>query len=182
MANTKPKVLAEQWVAHSRLFHVQQQTLKFSNGVERQYERLNPFHHQAVLVVPLTAGHQFVLVREYGAGIGDYYWSFPKGACDKGEHMLDSANRELQEEAGFAANTLQHLGKLMHSPSYMGNSIDIVLAQDLYEAHLLGDEPEPMLVETRSAAELQTMIEQGEFFESHAVAAFYRVKTLLGLA
>lgn len=44
----KPTVLAREIVASSRLFRVEEVQLRFSNGVERTYERL-------VAVVPVTA-------------------------------------------------------------------------------------------------------------------------------
>lgn len=50
----KPEIVAAETLARTRLFHVEQLDLKFSNGVEVQYERLksnNPAG--AVLVVPM---------------------------------------------------------------------------------------------------------------------------------
>jgi len=79
-APKKPEVLASRWASHSRLFHVEEQRLRFSNGVERTYERLNPGFHGAVMVVAVDDEGRMLLVREYGAGIGEYYLSFPKGA------------------------------------------------------------------------------------------------------
>ena len=96
----KPEVLSSRWVTHSRLFHVEEQQLRFSNGVERSYERLNPGHHGAVMVVAVDSGGRMALVREYGAGIGDYYLSFPKGALQPEESVLDAGNRELMEDRG----------------------------------------------------------------------------------
>ena len=57
----KPRVLAARWVSHSRLFHVEEQRLRFSNGVERTYERLNPGFHGAVMVVPVRADGRLLL-------------------------------------------------------------------------------------------------------------------------
>ena len=127
----KPQVLAARWVSHSRLFHVEEQRLRVSNGVERTYERLNPGFHGAVMVVPVRADGRLLLVREYGAGVGDYYLSFPKGAVDTEESVLDAANRELMEEVGFGAHRLELLTELTLSPSYMGNRMSVVLARDL---------------------------------------------------
>ena len=89
-----PEILAARWVSHSRLFHVEELRLRFGNGVERTYERLNPGFHGAVMVVPVRDDGRLLLVREYGAGVGDYYLSFPKGAVHAEESMLDAANRE----------------------------------------------------------------------------------------
>jgi ADP-ribose diphosphatase len=39
---------------------------------------------------------------------------------------------------------LEHLTELSLSPGYMSQKIQVVLATDLYEERLEGDEPEPM--------------------------------------
>lgn len=169
----KPQILQSRWIAHSRLFHVEEQQLRFSNGVERTYERLNPGFHGAVMVVPVAADGRLMLVREYGAGISDYYRSFPKGAQHEEESALDTANRELMEETGFGAHRLEVIAELALSPSYMGNRITIVLARDLFEKRLLGDEPEALEVSWYSFEELLGLQACGDLGEAYAVAALF---------
>jgi len=178
----KPRVLAARWVSHSRLFHVEEQRLRFSNGVERTYERLNPGFHGAVMVVPVRADGRLLLVREYGAGVGDYYLSFPKGAVDTEESVLDAANRELMEEVGFGAHRLELLTELTLSPSYMGNRMSVVLARDLFEKRLPGDEPEPLLVSAHTFDELLALQAAGTLSEAYAVAALFLARERLGSA
>lgn len=178
----KPQILAARWVAHSRLFHVEEQRLRFGNGVERTYERLNPGFHGAVMVVPVCADGRLLLVREYGAGIGEYYLSFPKGALQAEESVLDAANRELMEEAGFGAHRLELLAEMALSPSYMGNHMSIVLARDLFEKRLPGDEPEPLEVSVHDFAELLDLQARGELQEAYAVAALFLARERLGAA
>ncbi|MEH6548427.1 MAG: ADP compounds hydrolase NudE [Pseudomonadales bacterium] len=176
MKKVLPEVTASQWLTHSRLFHVEELQLKFSNGVERTYERLNPGYHRAVMVLPMLDDDTLLLVREYGAGLGDYYLSFPKGAIDSGETNMQAANRELMEEAGHGAQVLTYLTRLSLSPSYMGNQMDIILGQDLYPQRLAGDEPEQLEVVALSFAQVEQMISKGEIMEAYAVAAFYMLK------
>jgi len=57
-----------------------------------------------------------VLVEEYCAGSETYELSLPKGLIDPGEDALQAANRELQEEAGFAARSLEFITELSLSP------------------------------------------------------------------
>lgn len=167
---TLPVVLREEWIASTRLFHVQQLDLQFGNGAERRYERLNPHFHRAVMIVPVH-NDQLVLVREYGAGIGDYYLSFPKGTIEAHESIPDAANRELQEEAGFAARRLDIMRQLALSPSYMGNRMTLVLARDLYPSQLEGDEPEPLDVVLWPLARIGELLERDDFIEAYALAA-----------
>lgn len=174
-----PKILRRHAVARTRLFKVEQLDLRFSNGVERTYERLASAGFGAVVVVPLLSDGTVVLVREYAAGIEDYQWGLPKGAIDPGEQNLEAANRELQEEAGYGARRLEFVKSIHLSPSYMSRTIDIVLAQDLYPASLPGDEPEPLDVMTWPLAELGELMVRGDVSDSLSIAALYLVRDSL---
>jgi len=122
-----------------------------------------------------------LLSREYGAGVGDYYLSLPKGAMDPGEDALEAANRELKEELGYGANQLTFIKQLALSPSYMGNKINIVLAQQLYEKKLPGDEPEPIEAVPYPLSDLEQLVGSTEFYEAYAVAALYMIRDKLKL-
>jgi len=67
----KPQILHTSVVARSRLFTVESVELKFTNGVERTYERLAPGGHGAVMVVAMLDDQHVALIREYGGGIED---------------------------------------------------------------------------------------------------------------
>lgn len=177
----KPVVLAREIVASSRLFRVEELQLRFSNGVERTYERLagSGQGYGAVMVVALVDAEHALLVEEYCAGTDDYQLSLPKGLIEPGEDVLAAANRELQEEAGYAARSLEYLTELSLSPGYMSQRIKVVLARDLYESRLPGDEPEPMGVSRCNLRELSQLIEHPQFSEGRALAALYLARDLL---
>lgn len=177
----KPEILACDEVAHTRIFRAEQLQLRFSNGVERTYERLRgkADGHGAVMVVALTDQQQVVLIQEYCAGTERYEWSLPKGLIDPGEDAVQAANRELQEEAGLAARSLQWITDLSLSPGYMTQSISVVVARNLYPSTLPGDEPEPMGVRTHDLHDLLSLVRDPEFSEGRALAAMYLVRDLL---
>ncbi len=99
----KPVILACEEVARSRIFRVEQLQLRFSNGVERTYERLRGKAGGlgAVMIVAMSDAENVLLVEEYCAGSESYEFSLPKGLIDPGEDALQAANRELQE--GFTS-------------------------------------------------------------------------------
>ena len=177
----KPTVLASEIVASSRLFRVEQLQLRFSNGVERTYERLasRGHGHGAVMVVAMADAEHALLVEEYCAGTDDYQLSLPKGLVEPGEDVLLAADRELKEEAGFGARQLELITELSLSPGYMSQKIQVVLARDLYKERLPGDEPEPMRVDRVSLHELSSLIQHPQFSEGRALAALYLVRDLL---
>jgi len=167
----KPQILERHIVAQSRLFRVESFDLRFSNGVERTYERLMPGGPGAVMMVALLDNDTIALIREYGGGIEDYTLTLPKGAIDMGESLRDACNRELQEEIGYAAEEFVFLKKLSLSPSYMSGGINVVLARGLYESKLEGDEPEPLELVPWKLAELADLYCREDFSEGRALAA-----------
>ena len=177
----KPTVLAREIVASSRLFRVEELQLRFVNGVERTYERLvgKGSGYGAVMIVAMVDAEHALLVEEYCAGTDDYQISLPKGLVEPGEDVLDAANRELQEEAGYAARKLEWLAELSLSPGYMSQKIQVVLARDLYPQSLPGDEPEPMRVERVNLRALSALLQNPQFSEGRALAALYLARDLL---
>jgi len=175
----KPQILHTSVVARSRLFTVESVELKFTNGVERTYERLAPGGHGAVMVVAMLDDQHVALIREYGGGIEDYNLTLPKGAVDLGETGEQAANRELQEEIGFAAHKLTKLKHLTLSPSYMKGGLDVWLAEDLYPSQLEGDEPEPLELVKWPISDLHELVGREDCTEGRAIAALYLARDYL---
>ncbi|MEE4465535.1 ADP compounds hydrolase NudE, partial [Azotobacter chroococcum] len=131
------------------------------------------------MIVALIDDQHALLVEEYCAGTDDYQLSLPKGLIEPGEDILVAANRELKEEAGYGAHHLEYLTELSLSPGYMTQKIQVVLARDLYEKRLPGDEPEPMRVERVNLRELSDLVRHAQFSEGRALAALYLARDLL---
>lgn len=169
----KPDILKVDTPKTSRLFRVEQVDLRFSNGEERRFERLASSGRGAVMVVAIDHNQQLVLIREYATGFDDYVLTFPKGLIDPGESPIEAANRELQEEAGYAARQLHVIREMSAVPNYMGHSLTLVIATDLYEHRLEGDEPEPLEVVHYPLQNADTLAMRPEFHEGRAIAALF---------
>lgn len=173
-----PKLTQKKTVANSRLFEIEQLDLEFSNSEKRTYERLISKGHGAVLIIALTSDYVF-LIREYCGGTERYELGFPKGRVDANETILAAANRELQEEVGVGANSLKRIKKIALLPGYFKSGIEVIIAQDLYPASLLGDEPEPLEVIKWPISELDSLIARDDFAESYSIAALFLLKQYL---
>jgi ADP-ribose diphosphatase len=175
----KPKILHQSIVSKSRLFTVEAVDFRFSNGVERTYERLVPGGCGAVMMVAMFDDEHVAIIREFGGGVEEYTLTLPKGAVDLGETLVDAANRELQEEIGFAAKSITFLKHMSLSPSYMKSGIDIFLAEELYPSTLEGDEPEPLELIKWPLANLHELVMRDDCTEGRAIAALYLARDYL---
>jgi ADP-ribose diphosphatase len=162
------------------LFKVEQLDLEFSNGERRTYERLISRGLGAVIIVAMPDPEQVLLIREYACGVHRYELGLPKGRLEAGESLLEGANRELQEECGFAARDLRELGHLSLAPGYMTHITHVVLATDLYPSRLPGDEPEELEVITWPMADLASLVQRPDCTEGRSIAALYMARDLLG--
>lgn len=175
----KPVFIESKIIAASHLFKIESVHLRFANGQERLFERLLGQPHESVMIVPVLDSETVLLIREYGVGIDDYYLGFPKGAVHHNENIYEAANRELMEEIGYGANHFETLKALSSSPAYSTKSMHIVLAKDLYEKRVQGDEPEEIEVVPWKLSQIETLLARHDFHEARSIAALYMVRDLM---
>lgn len=166
-------------VAKSGMMKLEQLQLRFSNGVERDYQRMMRGPRGAVMMVPLLDADTVLLIREYAAGTQRYELVLPKGRIDKGEEILEAANREMMEEVGMGAKQLTQINTLTLAPTFMGHETHVVLAQDLYEQRLEGDEPEELEVIPWKLSALHELIDREDCCEGRTIAALFQVRDML---
>ncbi|WP_373777427.1 ADP compounds hydrolase NudE [Glaesserella sp.] len=175
---TAPEILSISTIAKTRIFEVQSVDLRFSNGEQRTYERLTPQRRSSVMVIPIHH-NQLIFVKEYAVGPERYELTFPKGIVDAGEQPVESANRELQEEIGFAARCIEPLRSLYSGPSHMYGLMHIFVAQDLYPSQLEGDEPEPLEIVYYPLDKIDELLSDPNFAESRNLSALFLLKNHL---
>lgn len=163
----------------SRFLRTEEVDLEFSNGQRRTYERLKGSGLGAVIIVPMLDDDTVLLVREYGAGTARYELGLPKGRLDRDETVEQGAERELKEEIGYGARELHILTNLSLSPAYMTSMTHVVLARDLYEERLPGDEPEELEVVPWRLSELHTLLLQPDITEGRSIAALFIAREYL---
>lgn len=97
----------------------------------------------AVATVAVTAEGEVVMVEQYRAALGGYVLEIPAGMRDvEGEDPMDTATRELREEAGYAAGTIELLGTCLSSPGVTDSMVTVYLATQLSSVEMAPHGPE----------------------------------------
>ena len=91
-------------------------------------------HLGAVAVLPVDDQDRVLLIRQYRHPVRMHLWEIPAGLLDvDGEPLLETAQRELREEADVQASSWHTLVDYYTSPGVSDEGIRIYLAQGLSE-------------------------------------------------
>jgi ADP-ribose pyrophosphatase len=127
-----------------------------------------------VMTVPVTAEGNVIIVRQYRHAIKTITYQFPAGAVDKGETNEQAAQRELEEEAGFQAESLTHLGCVASYATKVTGTMDIYLARNAVAG---GQRHEDDMEETEvfeiTPDELRELLSTHDIQQADFVAAAY---------
>jgi len=174
-----PKIHRRQKHDAGKLFKVEKLDLEFSNGTRRTYQRLHTHGLGAVIVVAMRDDETVLLVSEYAVGLNHYEVGLVKGRLEPGESVLEGAERELKEEAGYGARDMVELTALSLAPGYMTHVTHVVLARDLYPDKLEGDEPEELEIIPWPLSDLHTLVQRPDCTEGRSIAALYIARDYL---
>jgi 8-oxo-dGDP phosphatase len=91
-------------------------------------------HPGAVAIVALDDPGRVLLIRQYRHPAQHLLWEVPAGLRDvRGEPPLRTGERELREEAGYAARTWHVLADCFTSPGISTERVTVFLARGLAE-------------------------------------------------
>ncbi len=130
-------------------------------------------HYGAVAIVAMDDDNNVPMVYQYRHAFGRRLWELPAGLLDvAGEPPLDTAIRELREEAGLQAGSWAVLVDLNSAPGFSDESVRVYLATRLTEV----DRPEAhheeadMTMRWFPIAEAARRVLSGEIVNSIAIA------------
>jgi 8-oxo-dGTP pyrophosphatase MutT (NUDIX family) len=122
------------------------------------------------MIVPITTKKEIVFVRQYKHGAGEIIIELPAGRIKTGHDPIEIAKAELEEETGYHANELLHLGTIFGEPSKDTFKVYGYLTMNLSLKHLQKfDENEDIEVLLIPSNKVDNKIENGEIRASDTI-------------
>jgi ADP-ribose pyrophosphatase len=112
-----------------------------------------------------------LLERQYRHAAAQYLYEVPAGSLDPGEDPLTGAKRELLEETGYKANHWSKLVRYYASPGFLGEWMQIYLAEGLTPGDAEPEDDEQIELFAVPLSELLRQIDAGRIQDGKTIAA-----------
>ncbi|MHB1552275.1 MAG: NUDIX hydrolase [Vulcanimicrobiaceae bacterium] len=173
------RVTASSYAIDTRFLRLRKDSIELPDGtlIEDYYVRES---RGFAIVFAMTPDERVVLVRQYKHGIGRVLLELPAGSIDPGEEALDAATRELAEETGYEASSVEYVRGFVADPTNSNTIAHLFLARGArrtLDQNL--DVTEAIDVELASFDELRAMVRDGTIDCMPHVASIYAVLDLI---
>lgn len=150
------------------------------NVVERSYRspdgalhrRAVVLHPGAVTILPVFDDGRICLIRNFRPAVGRELYELPAGTLEPGEAPLATATRELEEETGYVAASIEPLREFWMSPGILNERMYLFLARGLQPGKPALDAGEIVAPHIVTREEALAMVADGRIEDA---------KTLVGL-
>ena len=129
MAKQEEILLSSEQVYKGKFLNLNVDTVELPNGRTTTLEIVR--HPGASAVVPVQEDGRVVLVRQLRHAAGGFLYEIPAGKLDHQEDPKDCAVRELEEEVGYRAGSLELLASVLMAPGFTDEIIHIFQGIDL---------------------------------------------------
>jgi 8-oxo-dGTP pyrophosphatase MutT (NUDIX family) len=160
-----------------RVIQVNVERVELPNGKVAELEIIH--HPGGAAVVALDAQGRVCLLRQFRHAANGWIWELPAGKIDHREPPLETATRELEEEAGMRAARWESLGDYVSSPGVFTEVVHLYMATDLTAVEARREEHEVLEVHWRPLDAVVAMARTGELRDGKSVVGVFRAEALL---
>lgn len=169
--------LSGETVFTGRVFTVTKDTVRLPDGGQASREVVHS--SGGVVILPVDAGGNVCLVRQFRYAHGQTLLEAVAGKLEPGEEPFAAARRELREETGYTAGRWVPLGPVRTSPGFLSEVLHMYLALELTAGPQQLDRDEFLNREVYSLAALDRMIGEGRVEDGKTLAIWLRARSVL---
>lgn len=136
----------------------------------------------AVAVIPLDEENNTWIVGQYRYPLDSYEWEIVEGGCHDGDVPLETARRELLEEAGLRANHFEMILEMQLSNSCTDELSYSYIARGITVAKPHPEEDEQFEIRKLPFHEVYQMVMSGQIRDALSIASILKAKALLDQA
>ncbi len=160
-----PVSLRESKVAYSGS-RINVNTIKINNHTKEAV-----IHPGAALILPIVDDDNIIMIKNYRFVVDETLWELPAGILEPDEPPIETAKRELIEETGYRAKSIEPLTTFYTTPGICDEIMHAYVAKDLEFVGQNLDEFEEIEVVIVSWTKVKGMINHGEIMDGKSLLA-----------
>lgn len=168
----KEKTISTKVLYEGRVLDLHVDQVELPNGRITSREAVR--HAPAVGIVAVEENFIY-MVRQFRHAVDDSILEIPAGIVEPGETPVQTAAREIQEEIGLKAESLEEIGRIYSSPGFSDEEIVLFWAEGLSPSKLPADDDEFIEVVKVPIDKLCHMMDNGDIKDGKTIAAICRM-------
>lgn len=139
-------------------------------------------HPGGSATVAVNKRKEVCLIHQFRYAAGGWLWEIPAGRIEHKEDPLDTAKRELAEEAGLIAYHWKSLTSIFPSPGICDERIYLYMASELSETKISHEDTEYIEIHWLPIIEAIKWVKTGKIKDAKTIIALFYVNVLLAEA
>ena len=164
----KEKTLKKEYIYNGKILAVRKDQVLLPNGNSAIREVVE---HSGGSAIYCEKDGKILLVKQFRYPYKEELYEIPAGKLNEGETPEQTAIRELEEEGGIKAKSVEKLFDIYPTPAYTNEIIRIFKAKDFVEAQIKLDEDEFLTGEWIDKNVAKNMVNNGEIKDAKTIIA-----------
>jgi ADP-ribose pyrophosphatase len=162
----KPIVISTRDIYKGKIFDVIESEIRHDDV---EYKREIVVHRGSAVIVPLFDDGTIAFVRQYRYAAKEFLLEVPAGTLNPGEDPHLAASRELEEEIGVRAASLEKLAEFYVSPGFLTEKMHLFLATGLTPTKQALEIDEILFIEKYTVPDAFDLIRRGEIQDAKTI-------------
>lgn len=133
-------------------------------------------HPGGAVIAAINEQQEICLLKQWRHAVQQHIWELPAGCLEVGEPPLETAKRELEEEAGVIAQQWLDLGTIYPSAGCSNEELHLFAAKEISAGVQKLDDAEQLEAHWLPLSKVKQMAISGEIVDAKTLAALYRLE------
>ena len=166
--------MANKLLHKGSLIELHHERVDFPQGGHTYFDIVK--HPGGAVIAAINEKNEICLLEQWRHAIGKTIWELPAGCLEPNEPPIETAKRELEEEAGVVASEWRDLGYISSSPGFSNELLYSFEARNISDGTLKLDDAEQLQAHWIAIDKAYDMALNGDIIDAKTLAVLLKLK------